>query len=185
MSGKKSWGYGSGFVGCLFDNMSDELLDSRDAAIDSVLFQFEDLEDLSDEVLTEARNSLENDDVYYFPADVRPIIGADLVQIWSVERSDEDEEEFTLNITITLPATSEHVEMNIENNLCKHCGAIKNVKDENFERLLCPYEQYHDVDEDDEHEVPTVKGHLCDCHKTCSPGTHETWCRVDKIVNGD
>jgi|SRR5690606_18955326 len=90
----EKWGYGSGMIGCLFDN-GPEVADSKDVAIDSVLFPFEDIEDLPDEILSEARNSLEENEIYYFPANVQSIAGAQVLQIWAAGTSNADEEEET------------------------------------------------------------------------------------------
>lgn len=90
-----------------------------------------------------------------------------------------DGETLILDVTIDLPLPPISINMSLD--LCKHCGAAKNAKDD-AGNVICPYDQFHDVDED-EHEVPTVKAPLCDCFKTCGPGLHETWCKVDRVLN--
>lgn len=74
------WGYGSGMVGCLFDN-GPCFVETKEQAIDGALFPFED-SDLPDSVLSDARNTLERGETYYFPREHQAAAGAHMLQIW-------------------------------------------------------------------------------------------------------
>lgn len=72
------WGYGSGMVGCLFDN-GPCFVETREQAIESALFIFDDLPKRE---LQRARAALRADGIHYFSRRYRGDAGADLVQIW-------------------------------------------------------------------------------------------------------
>lgn len=58
----KHYAYGSGMVGCLFDN-GPHFAETLDRAIDGVLFIFDDL---PEDELENARSNLRNDGIHYF-----------------------------------------------------------------------------------------------------------------------
>lgn len=78
------WGYGSGMVGCLFDN-GPCFVETKEDAIDCVLFQFSctgNESDLDGAMLDQAKADLRADGIHYFPSAVRRDTGADYCQIW-------------------------------------------------------------------------------------------------------
>ena len=153
------WGYGSGMVGCLYDN-GPEMTVSKEDAIKEALFIFQ--EALTEEELKVATTELNLYHIYYFQGqEQRQRCGADLVEIWGPERPP-GARLLTVNTIMTIAFDK-----------CSHCGSFKNSPNCDGS-YSCPYEQYHDIDQ----EAPTQRtGQKCGCN--LGPGLHESWCRED------
>lgn len=74
---EKHWSYGSGSVGCLYDN-GPCFAESERAAIDGALFIFDHLPGAE---LKRARRNLRNDGIHYFTPRYRADAGADYVEV--------------------------------------------------------------------------------------------------------
>jgi hypothetical protein len=154
------WGYGSGMVGCLYDN-GPEGSPTKDDAIECALFIFK--EELTEKEYELAKVELEQYHIYYFQGqDQRRRAGVDLVEIWGPEPPP-GSRPFTLNAILTIAFDK-----------CQHCGAM--MSSPNCDgSYSCPYEQYHDVDQ----TAPTLRPEALPCGCNLGPGIHESWCRVD------
>ena len=67
------WSYGSGMPGCLYDN-GPHFVATRADAIDGALLPF--LDDLPEHDYAEAKLSLAEQGIYYFPVALRAELGA-------------------------------------------------------------------------------------------------------------
>ena len=93
------WGYGSGSVGCLFDNGPHVIEGTKEDAIEAALFIFEaDFADTEEEnaaieaELAAARTNLGDCGIHYFDSALRLFFGADYVEIWESDEGPEEEE---------------------------------------------------------------------------------------------
>jgi hypothetical protein len=86
--------YGSGMVGCLYDNGPHYAATLEDA-IDGALFAFDDLETSEEhpnsDALVNAEKDLRADGIHYFPASVRRDAGADYIEISECDCDDPSE----------------------------------------------------------------------------------------------
>lgn len=154
------WGYGSGMVGCLYDN-GPEGASTKEDAIEAALFIFN--EALTEKEYELAKLELEQYHIYYFQGqEQRQRCGADLVEIWGPEPPP-GAKLLTLDTCMTIAFDK-----------CDNCGAHKTSPNCDGS-YSCPYEQYHDVDQD----APTQRTGAQPCGCNLGPGIHESWCRVD------
>jgi hypothetical protein len=86
----KHYWYGSGMVGCLFDYGPEYGGTDLHEAIDAALFIFETCEGETTEETEEveyeigaAKAALIHDGIHYFAPALRPIFGADYVEVWA------------------------------------------------------------------------------------------------------
>lgn len=75
---QEHWSYGSGMVGCLYDNGPHFVEHLRDA-VDGALLPFLDV--LTDAEEKAARRALRFEGIYYFPSKRRAEFGADYVEV--------------------------------------------------------------------------------------------------------
>lgn len=81
----KHWCYGSGMIGCLYDN-GPHFAETLEEALDGVLWPFTNTgneEDLTEVEEQEIREALTSDGIYYFTDPVR--FGAHFVQVGELD----------------------------------------------------------------------------------------------------
>lgn len=83
---KVHYGYGSGMIGCLYDNGPHYGGTDKREAAKAALSIFED--DLTEEETEKAVSDLVACGAHYFPRDVRGKIGADVVEIFEADPED-------------------------------------------------------------------------------------------------
>lgn len=160
------WGYGSGLVGCLFDN-GPEYAESKQAAIDSVVFIFS--EEMTKQERISAEKDLRDEGIHYFRGhDLRQRMGADYMSVW-LETGDIEEDE-------TLPAIQVNTDVlqasKVAFDRCSECGGPKNTMDTQG-NFICPTHRYESASPTQ--RPPSLQN--CDCERRLGPGLHETWCR--------